>query len=106
MTHMKEITVRDVKDHLSAYRLIDVREDYEWNGDLGHIKGAQLIPMGNIPAHLEQFSKTEEILLICRSGNRSGMIGQFMASKGYQVTNLLGGMMSWHAHHLPVSRED
>ncbi len=105
MTHMKEITVKEAKDQLSAYRLIDVREAYEWNGDLGHIKGAQLIPMANIPAHLDQFSKTEEILLICRSGNRSGMIGQFMASQGYQVTNLLGGMMSWNANHLPVSSE-
>lgn len=105
MTHMKEITVKEAKDQLSAYRLIDVREAYEWNGDLGHIKGAQLIPMAHIPTHLDQFSKTEEILLICRSGNRSGMIGQFMASQGYQVTNLLGGMISWNANHLPVSRE-
>jgi rhodanese-related sulfurtransferase len=105
MSTMKEISVKDVKDDLARYRLIDVRETYEWNGDLGHIKGAQLVPMGNLPALLDQFSKTEEILLICRSGNRSGMVGQLMASKGYQVTNLLGGMISWHANHLPVSRE-
>ncbi len=105
MSIMKEITVKDVKDHLSRYRLIDVRETYEWNGDLGHIKGAQLVPMATLPALLDQFSKTEEILLICRSGNRSGMIAQLMASKGYQVTNLLGGMISWHANQLPVSRE-
>ncbi len=106
MSTMKEITVQDVKDQLSQYRLIDVREEYEWNGELGHIKGAELIPMGLISQSLGRFKKDEEILLICRSGNRSGNVGYLLASQGYKVTNLLGGMLSWNAHHYPVTREN
>jgi rhodanese-related sulfurtransferase len=103
---MKEITVVDVKDQLNQYRLIDVREPHEWNGELGHIKGAQLIPMNEIPMNLDQLKQDEEILLICRSGNRSGRIGMYLDQQGYQVTNLLGGMLDWNALKLPVSRED
>ncbi len=103
---MKEITVVDVKDKLNQYRLIDVREPHEWNGELGHIKGAQLIPMNEVPMNLDQLKQDEEILLICRSGNRSGRIGMYLDQQGYQVTNLLGGMLDWNALKLPVSRED
>ncbi len=103
---MKEITVVDVKDQLNQYRLIDVREPHEWNGELGHIKGAQLIPMNEVPMNLDQLKQDEEILLICRSGNRSGRIGMYLDQQGYQVTNLLGGMLDWNALKLPVSRED
>ncbi len=103
---MKEITVVDVKDQLNQYRLIDVREPHEWNGELGHIKGAQLIPMNEIPMNLDQLKQDEEILLICRSGNRSGRIGMYLDQQGYQVTNLLGGMLDWNAFKLPISRED
>ncbi len=103
---MKEITVEDVKDKLNQYRLIDVREPHEWNGELGHIKGAQLIPMNEVPMNLDQLKQDEEILLICRSGNRSGRIGMYLDHQGYQVTNLLGGMLDWNAMKLPVSRED
>jgi rhodanese-related sulfurtransferase len=105
MITMKEISVSDAKDRLSQYRLIVVREDHEWNGELGHINGAELIPMGEIPAQLERLDQEEEILLICRSGNRSGRVGQYLASQGYKVTNLLGGMLDWNAMNLPVSRD-
>jgi rhodanese-related sulfurtransferase len=105
MLTIKEISVSDAKNKLSQYRLIDVRELHEWNGELGHIQGAELIPMGEIAGSLDKINQNEEILLICRSGNRSGRVGQFLASQGYQVTNLLGGMLDWNALNLPVSRE-
>ncbi len=100
----KEISVQDAKGKLNQYRLIDVREADEWHGELGHIEGAELIPMGEITSSLHIFNQSESLLLICRSGNRSGNVGQYLAAKGYQVTNLVGGMLSWNAHHYPVVR--
>ncbi|MDI3256962.1 MAG: rhodanese-like domain-containing protein [Kyrpidia sp.] len=79
-------------DHV---RLIDVREPEEYYGS-GHIPGAELIPMGEIPAALSRIPKHEEVVFVCRSGNRSGQVCLFLSRLGYErVVNLAGGMIEW-----------
>jgi rhodanese-related sulfurtransferase len=92
------ITVQELKKKMDAGEeivLIDVREPYE------HQEfniGGTLIPMGSVPNALEELEphKDDEIVLYCRSGNRSGMAQQFLVQQGFKnVLNLTGGMLAW-----------
>lgn len=95
---MQDITVTELKAKLDANEnvvMIDVREPFEY--EQFNI-GGQLIPLGSLPAALEDLEehKEEEIVMICRSGNRSGAAKQMMAAQGFtKVRNLLGGMLDW-----------
>ena len=84
--------------------LIDVREQHEWNA--GHMPGAKLIPMGEIPRRLAELPRDREIIFTCRSGNRSGTIKDYMIDEhGYtRVHNLLGGILAWQVSNLPVEK--
>ncbi|MBX6394522.1 MAG: rhodanese-like domain-containing protein [Alicyclobacillaceae bacterium] len=75
-------------------RIIDVRQPEEYAA--GHIPGAELIPVGDIPAVLDRIPKDEEIVFVCRSGNRSGYVCAYLAHLGYdRVVNMKGGMLQW-----------
>lgn len=95
---MEDIRVKELKEKIERgeqFVLIDVREPYE-NQEFN--VGGQLIPLGMLPSHLEKLAqhKGEEIVLYCRSGNRSGVAKQLMERAGYtKVRNLLGGMLDW-----------
>jgi rhodanese-related sulfurtransferase len=83
--------------------LIDVREPAEWQQ--GHAPGATLIPLGSLSGRLADFPRDRDVLLICRSGNRSGSAQRQLLQLGYQrVFNVAGGMNAWSNAGLPVSR--
>lgn len=86
--------------------LIDVREPDEFRGE--HIKGAHHIPLGSIPSKLAELEKhkTKQVLLYCRSGNRSSAAANMMVKAGFtNVGHLAGGIMAWKAESYPVSRK-
>lgn len=96
---MKLITVEDLKQRIDSgesFHLIDVREPHE------HAEfnvGGQLIPLGKIQSmqldELEEL-KQEEIVLYCRSGNRSGQACMILETIGFtNVVNVAGGMLAW-----------
>jgi rhodanese-related sulfurtransferase len=96
---MKTITVKDLKaliDAGTAPRIIDVREDWEYEQD--HITGEN-IPMGDIMADPSMVGdKDQKLIICCRSGGRSGGVTQTLTGSGYSdVTNLAGGMLAWKA---------
>jgi rhodanese-related sulfurtransferase len=83
--------------------LIDVREQSEWNQ--GHAPGATLIPLGSVANRLTDIPRDRDVLLICRSGNRSGAAQRQLQQLGYQrVFNVTGGMNAWANAGLPVLR--
>lgn len=85
--------------------LIDVREPEEFTGELGHIPGSKLIPLGSLPGQLSALPMDKTVVFICRSGNRSAQASAFAASKGLDNTyNMLGGMILWNSLLLPVER--
>jgi adenylyltransferase/sulfurtransferase len=74
--------------------LIDVREPYEY--EIAQIPHAKLIPMDEIPAHLSELPRDEEIILHCRSGMRSQKVLEYLQSQGYtNLKNLKGGILAW-----------
>ena len=74
--------------------ILDVREDVEYND--GHIPGATLVPLGQIPNRLAEIPKDKTVIAVCRSGNRSGQATDFLRQQGFDnVHNMTGGMNAW-----------
>ncbi|SET71006.1 rhodanese-like domain-containing protein [Stigmatella erecta] len=79
----------------TAVRRIDVREPAEFEGPLGHLPEAELVPLDSLPATAVSWSPSEPLLLICRSGNRSLKAARWLAERGFlQLYNLEGGMLA------------
>ncbi|HEX5563595.1 MAG TPA: rhodanese-like domain-containing protein [Sporosarcina sp.] len=96
---MKEITTAELQKKLEngeTLHLIDVREDDEVAA--GMIPGAVHIPLGEVPEHLDELDKTTPYVIICRSGGRSGRAAEFLEAQGYDVTNMVGGMLDWQGN--------
>ena len=85
--------------------LIDVREPAEWNG--GVVEGALLLPLSDLRGAREVWakpladSKSRELVLYCRSGNRSGIAAGILEKEGWTVWNA-GGFSSWEKAGQPV----
>ncbi|MCB8746007.1 rhodanese-like domain-containing protein [Rhodoferax sp. U2-2l] len=83
--------------------MIDVREPSEYAA--GHAPGTQLIPLGQLESRLQELAahKDKPVVLICRSGSRSGQAQELMAKAGFtQALNVEGGMNAWVKAGLPV----
>ena len=95
-THM-DITVKELKDRMDrgdAPTLIDVREPHEHA--ICNIPGAQLIPQGQLMQALDNFDPSQEIVVHCKSGGRSGRAVEYMKSRGFKnARNLAGGVIAW-----------
>ena len=102
------ITARELKELLDGPnkpRLIDVREAPELVGELGHIDGAEHIPLGTVPANADKVrGETRTIVSICKMGGRAMQAAQFWASQGLTVRVLQGGMTAWNAEKLPTKK--
>lgn len=93
---MKKIYAKQLEEKLKAgeqLNIIDVREDEEVA--TGKIPGAKHIPLGQIPERLNELVKDKPYYIVCRSGGRSGQACAFLSAKGYDVTNVEGGMLAW-----------
>ncbi len=76
-------------------RRIDVREPDEYTGPLGHLPGAELIPLGTLEVAATAWPREAPLLLICRSGGRSARAAQRLAHAGFKhLFNLAGGMLA------------
>lgn len=108
MTPPQAISATELKQLLdgpSPPRLVDVREPNEWVGELGHIAGAELMPLGTLPASLPQLAgETRELISICKSGMRAGKAAEFWMQHGLKVRVLQGGMMAWNEAKLPTTK--
>jgi len=76
--------------------IVDVREPYEW--EMGNLEpyGAKLIPLAELPERLDEVEKTDEIVLMCRSGGRSEKALKLLREQGFdRLHNLSGGILAW-----------
>lgn len=73
--------------------IIDVREENEIK--TGKIPGAKHIHLGEILARLNELDRDKEYIMVCRSGNRSGLASEWLTDKGFKVKNMVGGMSKW-----------
>lgn len=85
--------------------LLDVREPDEWTA--GHAPGAVHLPMMEVPARMAEVPTDAEVVVVCRSGGRSGQVTSYLMGNGWDnVRNLDGGMQSWAAAGRDVVSED
>ena len=88
----------------TAY-LLDVREPDEWTA--GHAPGAHHLPMMEVPARIAEIPRDTEVVVVCRSGGRSGQVVSYLMGNGWDnVRNLDGGMHAWAAAGRDVVSED
>jgi molybdopterin/thiamine biosynthesis adenylyltransferase/rhodanese-related sulfurtransferase len=81
-----------------GYRIIDVREQVEWNE--GHIPGATLLPLADLAARAAELlpDRDQPLLLHCAVGARSARAAAYLAGIGYtSVANLAGSLAEWRA---------
>jgi rhodanese-related sulfurtransferase len=93
-----EIAPAWVEEHVRELQIVDVREDSEFNDELGHIPQARLIPLGQLGTRLGELDKSAPTVVYCRSGARSARATLLMRQNGFErVANLSGGMLRWRA---------
>ena len=93
---IQDLTPKEFKDYLvdDEVTLVDVRE--QWEFDICQIKGAILIPLGEIAKSYVNLNKDSKIALYCHSGIRSMHVADFLLSQGFQsLVNLQGGIDAW-----------
>jgi glyoxylase-like metal-dependent hydrolase (beta-lactamase superfamily II)/rhodanese-related sulfurtransferase len=98
-----EVQPHWLEEHLRDVQILDVREPGEFNGPLGHVPGAVLIPLGTLTHKAGTIAKAKPIVTVCRSGARSAQATVLLAKAGFEkVANLSGGMLRWRAQRFPV----
>lgn len=91
-----EITSPELSKRLTDVVLVDVREPDEFRGELGHVPGSQLIPLASLEASADSLSRDKPVVIVCRSGGRSGKAALALARRGFSlVASLRGGMRAW-----------
>jgi rhodanese-related sulfurtransferase len=74
--------------------LLDVREPWEF--ERARIEGAQLVPMREVAARLDEIDPAKPVVAICHHGGRSMQVALFLEKAGYKnVHNLVGGVDAW-----------
>jgi rhodanese-related sulfurtransferase len=103
---IREVTVEETRARLNAShgaRLIDVREDNEW--EAGHAHGAEHIGRGIIERDIEELvpDKNAELILYCGGGYRSALAADNLQRMGYtNVFSMAGGWKAWKEAGAPV----
>jgi rhodanese-related sulfurtransferase len=91
--------------------ILDVRTPGEFVGELGHIKGAINLPLGQLSARLKELDeqlaayKTAPVIIVCRTENRSPKAARILKADGFlNVLAMQGGMASWCAKGFPTTK--
>ena len=98
----REIPVEDaVAKRESGAFILDVRQPEEWNEF--HVPGSTLIPLGELASRIDELPQDQEIVVVCRSGNRSAQGRDILLDSGFtQVTSMAGGLTQWRAAGYPI----
>lgn len=80
--------------------ILDVRQPEEWNEY--HVPGSTLIPLGELESRVKELPRDKQIVVVCRSGNRSATGRDILLKAGFQVTSLAGGLSQWKAAGYPT----
>ena len=94
---MKETTVEELKqrrDKDDSFTLLDVRESHEYY--MSDLDGTTRIPYEELPGRLDELSKDDEIIVMCRSGNSAADAVKLLDKNGFaKVSVLKGGINEW-----------
>jgi glyoxylase-like metal-dependent hydrolase (beta-lactamase superfamily II)/rhodanese-related sulfurtransferase len=98
-----EIDPHGLEELHGPVQILDVREQEEFTGPLGHIEGAVLIPLGELAGRVDELQRDNPVVAVCRAGSRSAQATAILQQAGFaEVANLNGGMLRWRAEGYPV----
>lgn len=101
----RELSAAELEAARGAVRVIDVREADEFTGELGHIPGAELLPLERVREACAAWDREAELVIVCRSGRRSASMAIQLVQLGFRrVMNLTGGTLAHVAAGLAVER--
>ena len=91
-----------VARHLDEVFVLDVRNTPEFEGELGHLQGACLVPLDELQGRLDEIPRDRPIVAVCQSGKRSARATEMLLKAGFeQVANVAGGLIQWSRLALP-----
>ncbi len=91
----EDISLAQLEALGGAVRRVDVREPEEFTGPLGHLDGAELVPLATVEQASRDWNPEQPLVLICRSGARSVAAAKGLAARGFtRLYNLSGGMLA------------
>jgi len=100
---LKEIAPEWLARHRDQVHVLDVRSAAEFDGELGHLEGATLIPLDELRARVAEIPGDKPIVVVCQTGKRSGMGTVILGKAGRtRIANLAGGMVRWRELGLPI----
>jgi rhodanese-related sulfurtransferase len=108
-TRIREVTVDEARERMNSsngVRLIDVREDNEWQA--AHAAGAEHLGKGIIERDIEAAvpDKSTEVILYCGGGFRSALAADILQQMGYtNVFSMAGGWKAWQDSSAQVSTD-
>jgi sulfur-carrier protein adenylyltransferase/sulfurtransferase len=89
-----QITPRELEEIRDRVVIVDVRDPHEY--EISRIEGAQLIPLGELPARMHELDSADDIVLQCKSGQRSMQALQLLEQAGFtKLRNLQGGINAY-----------
>jgi sulfur dioxygenase len=103
-----EIPPGALEERTAQLQIVDVRDREEFNGPLGRIRGATLIPLSELAGRTGELAQDRPVVAVCRSGARSAQAVVMLQKAGFRdVANLAGGMLRWRAdgHRIEGGRE-
>ena len=97
-----EISVAEAKaKYDNDVFVLDVRTQAEW--DEFHIPGTTLIPLDELESRVDEVPRDQEVVVVCRSGNRSQVGRDTLLAAGFeQVTSMAGGVSAWRTAGYPI----
>jgi glyoxylase-like metal-dependent hydrolase (beta-lactamase superfamily II)/rhodanese-related sulfurtransferase len=85
-----------VREHADDVRLVDVRQPDEYHGPLGHVPGAELVPLADLAQSAADWDRDAPLVLVCRSGGRSDRAAAQLEAMGFsRVASMTGGTVGW-----------
>lgn len=99
-------TVDSLRHYDSSITILDVRTPEEYVSESGHLPKAKLIPVTELDSRIAELTpdKGKTIVVYCHSGRRSATASGMLASKGYHVLNMDGGITAWNSAGLPTEK--
>lgn len=99
---LTEIAPEWVARHRSDVNVLDVRSSAEFDGELGHIAGAKLVPLEELRARVSEVTNDKPTVVVCQTGKRSALATVILRKAGLdRVANIAGGMVRWRELGLP-----
>ncbi|MFA7384156.1 MAG: rhodanese-like domain-containing protein [Desulfurivibrionaceae bacterium] len=98
----KELSAAQAREYMEArgaeaYQLLDVRQPKEY--EAGHLAGAILIPLKELPGRLGELEKEKPVIAYCAVGGRSKAAAQLLAGQDFaEVYNMIGGIKAWQGN--------